>query len=498
MSYVYNISKITSSKNVINVNSKDSTKENEKDMFQDYKVDSIENPEVSAIITLVPEKKPFFNNNIKKTVIKISNNNLNKKDNAKVLKKHEKVVKKNENDLSSLTINKFQIIKHINEGEESAKFTLFYDKIKHEISFTSKLFRYKGSKIDNLENDVEDNDLISTVLPSLTVFKEDYKNKVKINAKMSYSAILEGSNKFTNIYSSKDITLDISKNKFLNKNLTKNVKGINKKNKSNLHKALHVTNPFQGYDISKDKSVDPISFYKPKSIKDPVENKVGYKHDAKVVHMNGFPLHNRCCEVVSKVDETKSNKQIEEKDNQGNEWKLLNDANESFSLVKFGKDIRSHFDYLNRNNEEDLHKIFMSELGHVEMSINGKSITKNKDPREILKKFKNLLPNISDRKLVSCFAQEGVLAKSFFGIISKYPDILKCTFYHPKISYNIHRIDENSFEVDICSITKSRDFNDFNNVGAPYLNTISSYGMKTNVVFSKISNPIIKNLFFIK
>ncbi|WP_343184027.1 hypothetical protein RJK19_02005 [Buchnera aphidicola (Ceratovacuna keduensis)] len=489
MSYNYNINETTSLKHVINVNSKISNKKNEENMVQDYKVDSFENPENSVVITLVPERKPFSYHK-KKTVVKISKNNLNinKEDSSKILKKNEENVKDNKKN-SLLFINKYQTVKYINKGEEFSRFRILYDKKKNVVSFMSELLKYKDSKINNIENDIKDNNLISNILPNLSVFKENYNNKINISAKISYSSFCEDSKKSTNIYSNKDINFDISKG---NKNL-KVFNELNKKKPYKCSKLIEYENILENTDI------DPVSIDKPSNIKGSNLKKVVYKHDSKVVHMNGFPLHHRCCEFVSEVnDEIKNNKGIEEVDDKGNEWKLLNDANESFPLVKFGKDIRDHFDYLNRSDEEDLHKVFMSELGNVEMSIDGKSITENKDPKEILKKFKELLPNISDRKLVSCFSQEGVLSKAFFGLIAKNPDILKCTFYHPKISYKINRINENSFEVDICSITRSRNFDDFNNVGMPYVNKIHSYGIKTNVVFSKISNPIIKNLFFVK
>ncbi|BGI51618.1 MAG: hypothetical protein BucCj_3740 [Buchnera aphidicola (Ceratovacuna japonica)] len=494
MSYIYNISETTSLKRVINVNSKDSSKKNESGMIQDYKVDSFEHPEISAVITLVPERKPFTYH---KPIIKKSKNKLYYKENeSKILNKSKENTKKNTND-KVLTIEKYQTIKYIDKGSEVSKFRLFYNKYKNKVLFLSELSKYKDSKVNNFKNDAKDNNIISNVLPKLRNFKENYGKKIRVLANISYFSFSPEYKKTIKVYDSKKINLNIDpKDKKIKDDLVKYFKEINKVNKNKIDK--------NSYDVEndplEDKYIAPVSIGLNKS-KELSSKKSVYRHDAKVVYMKGFPLHNRCCENSKKISETKIDKKIEEIDDKGNKWKLLNDANESFPLVKFGKDIRNHFDFLNRTNKEDLHKIFISELGHVEMSIDGKSITNNKDPRVVLRKFRELLPNISDRKLVSCFAQEGVLAKAFFGVIAKYPDILKYTFRHPKISYKINRINENSFEVDICSITKARNYFNFNsnNISEDtYKSRIHSYGMKTNVVFSKISNPIIKNLFFIK
>ncbi|WP_343189077.1 hypothetical protein RJI84_01995 [Buchnera aphidicola (Chaitoregma tattakana)] len=485
MSYICKISETTSVKRVINVDSKNILKENEVNMIQDYKVDSFKKPEVSTVITLIPERKPFTSKklNYKKYSKKLDKNCFAKLSN----KKNKNRANKN----SVLTIDKYQTIKYIKNGPETSSFRLCYDQDKNKVTFLSSLLKYKNSKIDNVKNDLADNDIISDVLPGLEDFKKVYDKQVQTAAKVSYTSFSSDYNKTTKIYNSKRINLNIDKNvRHMKFSVTADVKKVDENNnrpKVNNLNFLQRERAFQ----------NKIRQENIKAIAPKLEKKVIYRHDAKVVNMK-VPLHNRCCESVKKAADIESGHRIEEVDENKNKWRLLNDANESFSLVKFGRDIQDNFKFLNKTPKDNLNKFFMLELGHVDMSINGHSITSDKNPKVILRKFKKMLPNLSDRKLVSCFSQEGVLAKSFFGVAGQYPDILKYTFNAPKISYKVNRINENSFEIDICSIAKSRPSNTYYNGVLVNKPTIDAYGMKTNIVVSKITNPIIRNLFFVK
>ncbi|WP_343188206.1 hypothetical protein RJD23_02035 [Buchnera aphidicola (Ceratoglyphina bambusae)] len=493
MSSIYNISKINFLKDSINVNSRNDFLESKSRMFQHNRLDYFDNPEMNEAITLVPIRKSFTY--YKKPLVKKKPQHVDKSCFSlfEVDKNNENIMRQ-----GSLVVKRSQKIKYIDKGPETSSFQLFYNKKDNVVNYISTLFKYRNTFIDKKKNCLMDQKIISTVLPNMKFYLKDSEtvlDKFPNTSKVSYKSFTSNYNKSSKVYNSKKINLNINNDgKHIKYSLTKNIKNISKNN-NNIIKNFKLDKSLN-YNNTIDKNfVNPIS---KSALKKNVEEikKVIYRHDAKVVHMN-VPKHNRCYESIKVVNnKVKPKEKIEEIDSKNYNWNLLNDSNESVALVKFGSDIKKNFNYLNNNYSQNLHNIFLAELGHVHMSINGKTITDDRSPQVILTKFTKLLPNISDRKLVSCFSQEGVLANAFFGIVSKCPDILKYTFYDPKISYKIHRINENTFESEICSITKAKEFTEF---GVPYKDRkVHYYGMKSNVIFSKIDNPIIKNSYFVK
>ncbi|WP_343189936.1 hypothetical protein [Buchnera aphidicola] len=492
MSYNCNINETKSVKHVINVNSKSNVTKNKNDVIKNYKVNTFKNPKINTTSEIVSKKKPF---SYHKPTQQNPAYKVDEKKYSKMLEECKQNVVNDKNN-TLFTIDKYQTVKYIEKGPETSKFRLFYNKDKNKVVFLSQLIKCKNSKIDNEKNDAINNSIISTILPKLRIFKEDYKKKLKSAEKISYSSFSSDYDKSTKMYNSKKVDLQIdNKKRNVEYNLTKNFKNFNVSSDKSEKK---VSKNFTNYKISKNNNIKPPFPKNCTAIKE--EKKDVYKHDAKIVHMNAFPKHNRCC-PTSKISTRKIDPKdkIVEIDKHGNKWKLLNDANESVSLVNFGKDIQKHFVMLNSSNKENLNRIFLAELGGVKMSINGQNISTSRVPQSVFDNFLRVLPNMSDRKLVSCFAQEGILSKSFLEITKKFPDILKYAFYNPKLSYKINKIDENTFGLDVCSIAHSRDYSPFFSGSIPFKDQkIHSYGMKSNIIFSKISNPIIKNLFFIK
>lgn len=172
-----------------------------------------------------------------------------------------------------------------------------------------------------------------------------------------------------------------------------------------------------------------------------------------------------------------------------NNWKVSNKTDLSseniFSTV-------THFQkiYEKLKSSQELYKDFMRDFNSSLFVIDGNLIySTNKE--DMIEKFKKIVPNKRDQKLISAYAHPQILGQSYLQLLSEYPELDQYQIINSRNIYTITHIDDNQIKLvatNLSNISPENENSDY---------SYHSFGVRTSIILSFENEPIIKYSHFI-
>ncbi|AYN24916.1 hypothetical protein D8S97_00795 [Buchnera aphidicola (Rhopalosiphum maidis)] len=144
-----------------------------------------------------------------------------------------------------------------------------------------------------------------------------------------------------------------------------------------------------------------------------------------------------------------------------------------------------------KSSSQELNKDFMTDFNSSLFVVDGNLIySTNKE--DMIEKFKKIVPNVTDQKLISAYAHPKILSQSYFQLLSKHPELNEYQIINSRNVYTITHIDNNQIKLVATNLSNLRA-KDENSV-QPYY----SFGIRTSIIISSKNAPAMKFSHFVR
>ncbi|WP_343189444.1 hypothetical protein [Buchnera aphidicola] len=170
-------------------------------------------------------------------------------------------------------------------------------------------------------------------------------------------------------------------------------------------------------------------------------------------------------------------------------WKISLLLDKSITNFNKSEDLDYSFKYLSKT--KSLNPNFLNDLKNLDIIINGKKLINN-NKQNRLDRFREFIPDLQSQQLISTYVNKSILLQPYLNLFKIHPELLKFKSKNSIINCEINQIDKNSFKILITDITKLNSKIDSSK------NSYNSFGVRSVMIISKINEPILQHLFFVK
>lgn len=171
-------------------------------------------------------------------------------------------------------------------------------------------------------------------------------------------------------------------------------------------------------------------------------------------------------------------------------WKGLDKINGPNPVVSAAKKFQNHF--LALRNTKRLDSSFLFEGEHSILQINGQNVSKY-SPAAMLDDFKEIIPDLESRQLISSFANQGILSQPYVELFAEHPELVNFKPKDSKFFYVVHEVEPGKFEftatsqADLEVAYETPDHNKYN-----------AFGVQASMVLSKEQAPKITYSYYLR
>lgn len=140
---------------------------------------------------------------------------------------------------------------------------------------------------------------------------------------------------------------------------------------------------------------------------------------------------------------------------------------------------------------DSLNEKFMTDVNPSLFIIND-HIMSLKNKSEMIKDFKEMIPNIAFQKLLSIYANQEFLYQSYLQFGSEHQDMSKYRIKHSQNIYKINTLDDGSIKL-VATNLSDLDIKNENDI-----QKYKSFGIRATVIFPRNDVPLIKYSHFLK
>ncbi|WP_343190301.1 hypothetical protein RJT30_01980 [Buchnera aphidicola (Mollitrichosiphum nigrofasciatum)] len=170
-------------------------------------------------------------------------------------------------------------------------------------------------------------------------------------------------------------------------------------------------------------------------------------------------------------------------------WKISRIFDKSIKNFSTSGALNYSFKYLSRT--QALNPNFIHDLKDFDLTINGVQIKSDKE-KDILEKFKELIPELKSQQLISTYVNRAILAQPYLNLLRENPELTQFRPTNSILKCNIEKINEDTYKILITDITTLE-------VGQDAVTKIyDSCGARTAMIISKVDDPKLQHLYFIK
>lgn len=171
------------------------------------------------------------------------------------------------------------------------------------------------------------------------------------------------------------------------------------------------------------------------------------------------------------------------------EWKVSDQINSFHNIRATIKDFQKNYESLKLS--DNLDQTFMTDSNPFLFIINDNLIPIN-NRNQVLNDFKKIIPNVDSQKLISTYANQKFLHKSYLQLISEHPEISQYQVRNLRNIYKIDFLNDGSIKL-VATNLSDLNINDDN-----YIQKYKSFGIRATIVLPPDNLPIMKYSYFIK
>lgn len=171
-------------------------------------------------------------------------------------------------------------------------------------------------------------------------------------------------------------------------------------------------------------------------------------------------------------------------------WKSLDKINGPDQIVSSGKKFYNHF--LSLKKTPRLDNSFLFEGQHSILQVNGKRISKV-SPQAMLDSFKNEVPDLESRQLISSYANQGILSQPYVELFAEHPDLINFKPKDSHFSYVVRQVGDGRFmltatsQADLELAYETSEHKKYN-----------EFGVQASMLLSKDQAPNIKYAYYLR
>lgn len=174
--------------------------------------------------------------------------------------------------------------------------------------------------------------------------------------------------------------------------------------------------------------------------------------------------------------------------NNDNQWTVSNASNVSSDKIS-SKIIDFQKLYEELQSSQELNEEFMSDFDSSLFIVDGNWIHSTKK-EEMIEKFKKLVPNVSDQKLISAYAHPKILMQSYTDLLNEHPELNQYQIIDSKNSYMITHIGDDRIKLVTTNLSDVCSKNDYP------LEKTHCFGVRTSVILSSKNLPTMQYSYF--
>ncbi|WP_295164024.1 hypothetical protein [uncultured Buchnera sp.] len=138
-----------------------------------------------------------------------------------------------------------------------------------------------------------------------------------------------------------------------------------------------------------------------------------------------------------------------------------------------------------KSSSQELNEDFMTDF-HSSLFVIDGNLIHSTNKEDMIEKFKKIVPNIMDQKLISAYAHPKILKQSYLQLLSEHPEINQYQIINSRNIYTITHIDNNQIKLVATNLSNLRSKD--KNSTQPYY----SFGIRTSIILPSKNSPTIK------